>query len=107
MNFGREHTISEIDELIDNLDKAMDVSHQSNNLAKCSEGDSKQDSERIFDSYSMLLGEIWYGFLEYCKLNELEPAQQIREASAAHYQELLKMYKIRMRLSLDHTTNLI
>jgi len=43
--------------------------------------------------------KIWEGFLEYCRQNELDADQQLREAAASYYQDLLKSYKITYKLA--------
>jgi hypothetical protein len=102
---SRLSTILDINKMINNLDEVMDGSPYSDEITKDTKDYANPNTEKIFRTYSMLLGEVWYGFLEYCKINELDPAQQLKEASATHYQELLKMHKTRMKLSFpDETT---
>jgi hypothetical protein len=89
-------SIEEIDRLIENLEKGLD---SSNNL----HGSQSDNWEGTL--HFEFPQEIWSQFVEYCKQNELNPAQQLREAVASYYKDLLKIYRIRIRLnSIDNSS---
>ena len=91
----RQLSIEEIDRLIENLDKGLDSSNNNHNESQSDAGEGALHFE--------FPQEIWSQFVEYCKQNELNPAQQLREAVASYYKDLLKIYRIRIRL--DSTDN--
>lgn len=99
-------TISEIDELIANLDKAMDafLVPSGNDVMKYTESPNISIAR---GSQSVPLREIWEQFLEYCLQNELDPDQQLREAVASYYQDVLKTFRIRTTLNLSDNPNLV
>ncbi len=95
-------SIEELDKLIENLDNAMDASaasddNEDTNKRENTEGSTSTHVEQVGQAlYLELPTEIWTKFQEYCKWNELDPAQQIREAVASYYRDLLQIYKMRM-----------
>lgn len=104
-------SVEEIDRLIENLDKAMDTSAASNDNVDTSienaEPSSGSNVEKVGQAlYLELPSEIWAEFQEYCKQNELDPAQQIREAVASYYKDLLKICRIRTTMNAREEPNL-
>lgn len=88
-----ELTIEEIDEVLRTLELVTDETTLSNGAIK--------QSANKYALYLECPTDIWDTFIEYCMQNELDPAQQVREAAIAHYVNLLQTYKIRKRLSDD------
>lgn len=88
-------SLSEVDRLIDNLDDVMDKSARE-------ESTFSSDPQHLFNwiverCYSaMNVDEIWDQFSEYCKQNELDPSQQMREAVISYYQDILRQYKTKI-----------
>lgn len=88
-------SLSEVDRLIDNLDDVMDKSARG-------ESTFSSDPQYLFNGivercYSaMNVDQIWDQFSEYCKQNELDPSQQMREAVISYYQDILRQYKTKI-----------
>lgn len=99
----RHMTTAQINEIINNLEKAMDAFPSSNDgsTKKNNKGSLPRNLVQSEGFDSIFPNEIWLGFLSYCDQNELDPTQQIREAIASHYQDLLNTYRIRMTLRLS------
>jgi hypothetical protein len=93
----RKLTIEEVDTILEELDTAME---------KPSAFVSKPiaEIELIFNKIVERClsiddpGKIWEQFSEYCKQNELDPAQQMREAVISYYKDMLRIYRIRLML---------
>ncbi len=92
-------SLIEIDRMIASLERAMDTEAASGQghttvQEQQSEAKSKGKEETIlrlqFDS------GVWEQFIEYCRQNELDPDQMIREAVASYYLDLLKTYRGRI-----------
>lgn len=86
--------LNEVDRLIDNLDDVMDRSARG-------EETLTREPQYLFNRivercYSADVDQIWEQFSEYCKQNELDPAQQMREAVISYYQDLLRQYKTKI-----------
>ncbi len=88
-------TVSDVDRLIDNLDEAM-------NMSATSRKELQSELQYLFDRIvercfsSENVNAIWEQYSEYCKQNELDPAQQIKEAVISYYLDILRQYKTRI-----------
>lgn len=88
-------SLTEVDRLIDNLDDVMDKSARGESMLST-------DPQYLFNKivehcYSAEnVDQIWEQFSEYCKQNELDPAQQMREAVISYYQDILRQYKTKI-----------
>lgn len=95
-----ELTFEEIDQILQGLESSFDSkSHDSGvnvlEISESKEGSSGTDNSLLrFECPT----EVWEEFAEYCKRNELDPAQQIREAVIAYYKNLWQTYRIRKKL---------
>jgi hypothetical protein len=98
-----ELSIDEIDKVLQELENSLDIrtSEQKANVFEIR--DSKEHSAS--GDGSLLRFEcptdLWEEFTEYCKRNELDPAQQVREAVIGYYKNLWQTYKIRRKLYDD------
>lgn len=86
----------ELGRLIDNLDMAMDRSALRKDNAESNSSRRERDAIHL-----QFPSDIWERFLEHCRQNELDPNQQITEAVASYYRDLLETYRIRARISAD------
>ncbi|MGH9879008.1 MAG: hypothetical protein ACRD5H_15365 [Nitrososphaerales archaeon] len=102
-------TIADIDELIGNLETGMDTFSAYIGISpmKYSAVHSNPIIQKAPGLSMIFLSEIWAGFLEYCKSNDLNPAQQVREAVASSYRDTLKMYRFRARQTLNNLPSLV
>jgi hypothetical protein len=89
--------VKEIDKMMADLNKAVDSPVQS------SEEDSGQQKMLYLD----LPAGVWQNFIEYCKQNELDPSQMVREAVASYYLDLLRTLKSRLLIDGEEEKNLL
>ena len=83
------HTaVKEIDKMIEDLNKAVD------SPVNATEENSGQQKMLYLD----LPADVWQNFIEYCKRNELDPSQMVREAVASYYLDLLRALKCRLSI---------
>ena len=94
MPIPRELSIKEVNDLIDNINVAMDNDGQSQ-APHCANSTAMSATQELL-LHLEFPSEIWAEFLEYCTQNELDPARQIREAVASYYLNLLQVYKARL-----------
>lgn len=99
---SEELSIEEVDKILLGLENSLDIKSQGG--ANVYEIVDKHDMAEGSDQ-SLLRFEcptdVWEQFVEYCKRNELDPAQQIREAVISYYRNLWETYKIRLKLYDD------
>lgn len=100
-------TMRDTGELIDKLDHMMDTTITSRPKKTENEAQTMYGLLEAFGNNSAIFNGIWKGFLDHCRLNELNPVQQISEAISSNYQDNLKTYRIRMRLALNDSPNLV
>jgi hypothetical protein len=88
-------SVSDVDRLIENLDEAMNMSGTRQTVLR---SDLQYLFNRIVERCysSENVKDIWEQFSEYCKQNELDPAQQIKEAVISYYLDILRQYKTRI-----------
>jgi hypothetical protein len=101
-------SVEEIDRLIENLDKAMDSTGATNDAVGTNREKIESTCSNIEFGQSLYLelpSEIWAEFQEYCKQNELDPAQQVREAVASYYKDLLQVCKIRTKIDASYESS--
>ena len=92
------HTaVKEIDKMIADLNNAVD------SPVTATEEDSGQQKILYLD----LPAGVWQNFIEYCKLNELDPSQMVREAVASYYLDLLRTLKSRLSIDGADEKNLV
>jgi len=94
--------VEEVDRILNDLEKSIDVSTPGEGVKVFEIRDRRElppaDGSLLrFECPSV----IWEEFAEYCKRNELDPAQQIREAIIGYYKNLWQTYRIRRRLHDD------
>lgn len=94
-----EITMEEIDKILHDLENSLDIrtSDKGANVFEIRDG-----NEHSTAGDSSLLRfecptDLWDEFTEYCKRNELDPAQQIREAVIGYYKNMWQTYKIRKK----------
>ena len=94
-----EISIDEVNKILLELESSLDikVSEQGASVFEVKDG-----NEHSFNSDSSLLRfecptALWEEYSEYCKRNDLDPAQQIREAVISYYMNLWQTYKIRRK----------
>jgi hypothetical protein len=99
----KELSVLEIDKILNDLEKSLDVGAGNEEIKIMDVHDAK-DSAPNTDT-SLLRFEcpsaIWEEFADYCVRNELDPAQQIKEAIISYYRNLWQTYRIRKRLHND------
>lgn len=88
-------SIEEIDKMLTDLESALDSTVSKD----VPEEQSKVFMEKNYKLYFECPTEIWLRFQEYCKTNDLDPSQQLREGIAAHYRDILQAYKAMKRFS--------
>ncbi len=97
---SEELSIEEIDNILQGLENSLDIRTHDSGVNVFEITDSKADSSN--GDNSLLRFEcptaVWEQFTEYCKRNELDPAQQIREAVIGYYKNLWQTYRIRRKL---------
>ena len=99
-NMPDELSIEEIDKILQELENSLDIktSDRGANIFEIKEGKGHSS----YGDSSLLRFEcptdLWEEFAEYCKRNELDPAQQVREAVIGYYKNLWQTYKIRRKL---------
>lgn len=90
----------EINRVLSELERVLD------SAAYGHEGDDRLLVDRArasgqgVEKYQLVLEcstSVWQNFVDYCKRNELDPAQQLREAVVAHYRDMLQAYKLERR----------
>ena len=96
-------SVEDIDKILQDLENSLEIrtSEQAANVFEI-----KDAKEHFSGADSSLLRfecptALWDAFTEYCKRNELDPAQQIREAVIGYYKNLWQTYKIRRKLYDD------
>lgn len=96
-------SVEDIDKILQDLENSLEIktSDQAANVLEI-----KEAKEHFSGADSSLLRfecptALWDEFTEYCKRNELDPAQQIREAVIGYYKNLWQTYKIRRKLYDD------
>ena len=94
MGTARQLSIAEIDQMINNLENAMTYEAV---LGDSSE--TKSDKEELV--HLRIDADVWQNLLAYCEKNDLDPDQQIREALASYYIDLLNIYRMRARNSQE------
>lgn len=86
---------SEVDRIIDDLDSAMDEAARGESaLSFAPDYIFSNIVEHCYSAENV--DQIWEQFSEYCKQNELDPAQQMREAVISYYQDILRQYKTKI-----------
>lgn len=90
-------SVHEVDRLIENLDHAMDMSATAT-MKTVLGTDPQYLFSRIVERCCSAenVDQIWDQFSEYCTQNELDPAQQMREAVISYYQDILRQYKTKI-----------
>jgi hypothetical protein len=92
-------SIEEIDQILRELEDSLDIKPSDSGanvfeIRDGSEGNLNGDSSLLrFECPT----DLWEEFAEYCKRNELDPAQQIREAVIGYYKNMWQTYKIRKK----------
>lgn len=108
MTFQSSLPVKEIDQIIFDLDTALDAPSRKDKVKTIKDALATfQKSEE--KNYSLCFNcppELWDMFLEYFKQNELDPEQQIREAIVCYYRDLLRLYRSRARIDMLDKTNL-
>ena len=96
MGAAKQLSIAEIDQMINNLENAM-------TYEAVLGGDSSETKLEKEESLVHLKIDavVWQNLLAYCEKNDLDPDQQIREALASYYIDLLKIYRMRARHSQE------
>jgi hypothetical protein len=95
-------TIEEVDKILESLEKSLDSKSGGGvGVFEIVEGKGELTSGDKSLLRFECPTEIWDEFVEYCKRNELDPAQQIREAVISYYRNLWETYKIRRKLNDD------
>ena len=92
-------TLEEIDEILLELENSFDSKSRQGGVNVFEITEAKRGSP-VADNSVLRFEcptELWEEFSEYCKRNELDPAQQIREAIIAYYKNLWETYKIRRK----------
>ena len=79
-------SLEEVDLLLDELESVLETPI----LPQAEEEESYQ---LCFD----FPPQVWQEFLSYCKQNELDPAQQLREAAVSYYRDRVLEYRARKR----------
>ncbi|MGI0015559.1 MAG: hypothetical protein ACREBU_19255 [Nitrososphaera sp.] len=96
----KELSMKDVDKILMDLENSLDVSAPGVEVSVLNMRDMKDIPAP--DDRSLLRFEcpsaIWEEFADYCKRNELDPAQQIREAVIGYYRNLWETYRIRRRL---------
>lgn len=80
-------SLAEIDELLKDLERVSDMTVTS----------QSDDTEERYQMYLDFPTDVWQVFLEHCRQNELDPAQQLREAVISYYRNLVEAYRNRRR----------
>ncbi|MCI0561798.1 MAG: hypothetical protein MN733_25205 [Nitrososphaera sp.] len=99
----KELSLEEIDKILTDLEKSLEISTPGEGVSVL----EIQTGEKIPSpsDKSLLRFEcpaaIWEEFADYCKRNELDPAQQIKEAVICYYKNLWETYRIRKKLHND------
>lgn len=95
-----ELTFEEIDKILEGLENSFDSKSHDSGVNVIEITESKEKSSGTDNSLLRFEcpTEVWDEFAEYCKRNELDPAQQIREAVISYYKNLWQTYKIRKKL---------
>lgn len=95
-----ELSIEEVDKILQELENSLDIRTSEREANVFEIRDGKEHS--AYGDSSLLRFEcptdLWEEFAEYCKRNELDPAQQVREAVIGYYKNLWQTYKIRRKL---------
>ena len=95
-----ELTLEEIDEILQGLENSLDMRTKDEGVNVYEI--TNKDQNAVGSDQSLLKfecpTEVWEQFADYCKRNELDPAQQIREAVISYYKNLWETYKIRKKL---------
>ena len=94
-------SLEELERLINNLETAMDRSANQKPDTESSSNVPERDAIHL-----QFPSDVWERFLEHCKQNELDPHQQITEAVASYYRDLLETYRIRARISSNTASEL-
>jgi hypothetical protein len=95
-----EISMDEIEKILQELESSLDIRSSGQNANVFEIKDANDHSSSTDNS---VLGfecptALWEEFAEYCKRNELDPAQQIREAVLSYYKNLWQTYRIRKKL---------
>lgn len=96
--------MEEIDAILSDLEASLDTRMPGEGITILEGRDGSEAPLSQFDPCLLRFefpSAIWQEFADYCKRNELDPAQQIREAIIAYYRNLWQTYRIRRKLSDD------
>lgn len=93
-------SVEEIDKILEELENSLDVRTPGTGASVF---EIRDGTDKASNGDASLLRfecptELWEDFTEYCKRNELDPAQQIREAVLSYYKNMWQTYKIRKKL---------
>ena len=92
-------SIEEIDKILQELENSLDIrtSDRGANVFEIKDGsDHNANSDNSLLRFECPT-DLWEEFTEYCKRNELDPAQQIREAVIGYYKNMWQTYKLRKK----------
>jgi len=99
----KELSVEDVDKILFDLENSLDSSAPAVEVSVFNLRDTKDIPTS--EDRSLLRFEcpsaLWEEFADYCKRNELDPAQQIREAVIGYYRNLWQTYRIRRRLHDD------
>jgi hypothetical protein len=93
-----EISIAEIDKILLELESSLDIRTSDNgaNIFEIKDSVNQSNSDNSVLRFECPT-DLWEEFTEYCKRNELDPAQQIREAVVGYYKNMWQTYKIRRK----------
>lgn len=95
----------EIDELFQNFEATL-KSQISNIQVRSMNSTSAKSTLDSRDQWIQIIpNAIWKKFVEHCEANDLDPSMQIRDAIASHYQDLLREFRIRNKLTAQDDRN--
>lgn len=99
----KQLSMDEIDTILKDLEKSLDVTTPGEGVSIL-EVTNGSNAPPVADNCLLRFecpSAIWEEFVDYCKRNELDPAQQIKEAILAYYKNLWQTYRIRRKLNDD------
>jgi hypothetical protein len=83
---SEEPSLKHVDLILDELESALDTPIE-----------PQEEGDESYQLYFDFPPQVWKDFLSYCKQNELDPAQQLREAAVSYYRDQVAQYRTRKK----------